>query len=269
LGAAYGVLEEALLVTSWFSPYWMDLGPMAYYGRILDINTVWAEMLTIYHAVFSVTIPILFIELAYPDRRDENWIGRKTLTLLIGVLSALTILGYWLFSTLMNYWTPLPQYLTCIAIMTAFIILARRLPQDWGTHGQKPLPKPALLWLTAAAASLAFFLGFYASPSLVPWPLAMLYGIFLTILIAKFVTRYNWNQKPSNMHILALCSGALTFFLLFAPLQELDKTRTDNTQGMTLVAIATIIALIVLRHKIKQQNKPDNTTQPSTQQQTT
>jgi hypothetical protein len=268
LGAAYGVLEEALLVASWFSPYWMDLGPMAVYGRILDINMVWAEMLTIYHAVFSITIPILFVELAYPNRRNENWIGRKTLILLIGVLSALTVFGYWLFSTLMNYWTPLPQYLIGIAIMITFILLARRLPQDWGTLGQKPLPKPVKLWLVAALTSLAFFLGFYASPSLIPWPLAILYGILLTLLITKFITRYNWKQKPNNMHTLALCYGALTFFLLFAPLQELDKTRTDNRQGMTLVAIATIIALIILRHKIKQQNKPDNTTQPSTQQTT-
>jgi hypothetical protein len=168
----------------------------------------------------------------------------------------------------MNYWTPLPQYLIGIAIMITFILLARRLPQDWGTLGQKPLPKPVKLWLVAALTSLAFFLGFYASPSLIPWPLAILYGILLTLLITKFITRYNWKQKPNNMHTLALCYGALTFFLLFAPLQELDKTRTDNRQGMTLVAIATIIALIILRHKIKQQNKPDNTTQPSTQQTT-
>jgi heme A synthase len=233
---------------------------MAVYGRMLEINMVWAEMLTIYHAVFSITIPILLVELAYPDRRNENWIGKKLLILLVGVLFALTVFGYWLFSTLMNYWTPLPQYLTGIAIMITFIYLARRLPPDWGTHGQKPLPKPAKLWLVTAAASFAFFLGFYSSSSLIPWPLAILYGILLTTIIAKFITRYNWKQKPNNIHVFALCSGALTFFLTFAPLQELDKTRTDNTQGMTLVAIATIIALITLRHKIKQQNNQQQTT---------
>jgi len=74
--------------------------------------------------------------------------------------------------------------------------------------------------------------------------------------------------------LMILClygSGALTFFLIFAPLQELDKTRTDDTQGMTLVAIATIIALIMLRRRIEQQNQPksDNATRPNSQQQTT
>jgi len=263
------VLEEALLVTSWFSPYWMDLGPMAVYGRWLDINWVWAEMLTIYHAVFSITIPIILTELAFSNKRDKSWIGKKLLIMLVGVLTALTIFGTWLFSTLMQYWTPIPQYLFAIVIMIAFIYAARRLPSDWGNHGQKPLPKPLVPWLVAATADIAFFLGFYSSPSLIPWPLAILYGILLTFLITKFITRYNGSEKPTDMHTLALCSGALTFFLIFAPLQELDKTRTDNTQGMTLVAIATIIALIMLRRKIKQQSKPDNATQPNTQKPTT
>jgi hypothetical protein len=263
LGAAYGILEEALLVTSWFSPYWTDLGQMAVYGRWLNINWVWAEMLTIYHAIFSITIPILLVELAYPNRSNESWIGKKLFVLLLGVLTALTVFGCWLFSTLMKYWTPLPQYLLAIAIMIAFIQLARRLPPDWGTHGQKTLPKPITLWLVAATADFAFFLGFYSSPSLIPWPLTLLYGPLLIFLTAKFITRYNWHQKPTDIHTLALCSGALMFFLVFAPLQELDKTRTDNTQGMTLVAIASAIALIILRHKTKQRNKtkPNNTAQ--------
>ena len=84
LGAAYGVLEEGLMVTSWFSPYWADLGPMAVYGRLLGVNWVWAEMLTIYHAVFSITIPILLVELAYPQRCGESWVGKKVFAALNG-----------------------------------------------------------------------------------------------------------------------------------------------------------------------------------------
>jgi hypothetical protein len=168
----------------------------------------------------------------------------------------------------MQYWTPIPQYLLAIALMITFIQLARRLPQDWGNHGQRNLPRPFALWLVAAAVDLAFFLGFYASPTLIPSPLAMLYGPLLIFLTTKFITRYNWKQKNTDIHTLALCSGALTFFLIFAPLQELDRTRVDNTQGITLVAVATIIALITLGYKIEQRNKPkpDNITKPDTQQ---
>ncbi len=255
LGAAYGVLEEGLLVTSWFSPNWADLGLMASYGRWLDVNWVWAEMLTIYHAVFSITIPILLVELAYPQRRHENWVGRKMLAALSALLLAVTVSGLLLFSTLMNYWTPLPHYLFGIAVMLMFAYAARRLPHDWGMHGHKALPKPIVLWVVAAAAGFAFFLGFYSSPYLVPWPVAMLYGPLLVYAMAKLLTRFNWRQNVSDMHVLALCTGALTFFLTFAPLQELDKSRKDVTAGMSLVALAFAIGLIWLGLKTKQRSE--------------
>ncbi|HKZ94391.1 MAG TPA: hypothetical protein VJ249_07420 [Candidatus Bathyarchaeia archaeon] len=262
LGAAYGVLEEGLLVTSWFSPFWVDLGPMAVYGRWLGVNWVWAEMLTIYHAVFSITIPILLVDLACPQRRDESWVGKKVFGALLIVLTAVTVFGVFLFSTMMNYWTPLPQYLFGIAIMLVFVYLARRLPADWGMHGQKALPKTIVLWIVAAVAGFAFFLGFYSSPYLVPWPVAMLYGPLLIFLMFIFLKRFNWGEKASDMHVFALCSGALTFFLVFAPLQELDKSRKDVTAGMSLVALAFAIGLIWLGLKIKQRNKdtPDKWT---------
>ncbi|RJS77070.1 hypothetical protein CW667_04190, partial [Candidatus Bathyarchaeota archaeon] len=71
LGAAYGILEEGLLVKSFFDPYWMDLGILGVYGRWLEVNWVWTEMLIIYHAVFSISIPIILVELAYPERKFE------------------------------------------------------------------------------------------------------------------------------------------------------------------------------------------------------
>lgn len=252
LGAAYGVLEEGLLVTSWFSPYWVDLGPMAAYGRWLGVNWVWAEMLTIYHAVFSITVPILLVELAFPNRRNESWVGKKVLVSILGVLLVLTVFGLWLFSTLMKYWTPLPQYLFGIVAMLALGYSARRLPSEWGMQGQRALSKPIVFWIVSATGSFAFFLGFYSSPFLVPWPLAMLYGLLLIFLTAKFIRRFNWREKASDMHVLGLCSGALTFFFVFAPLQELDKSRKDVTAGMSLVALAFAIGLIWLGLRIRQ-----------------
>src|SRR3977135_2411142 len=42
LGAAYGIIEEALAVKSFFDPGWMDLGTLGVYGRWFDVNWVWA-----------------------------------------------------------------------------------------------------------------------------------------------------------------------------------------------------------------------------------
>lgn len=69
LGAAYAVIEEGLMVASFFNPQWPDIGLLSEYGRWLGVNWIWAVMLTIYHAVYSIAIPIMLVELVYPDRR--------------------------------------------------------------------------------------------------------------------------------------------------------------------------------------------------------
>jgi len=256
LGAAYGVLEEGLMVTSFFSPSWPDLGALGVYGRWLGVNWVWAEMLTIYHAVFSTTVPIILVELAYPQQSQQRWVGNKTFKALIILLGAVTVIGTIGFSNFMQHWTSPTHYLFALALLILFGYAAHKLPNNWGQKGQKQLPRPYKLWIFASLASFAFFLGFWSMPSLIPlWPIAMLYGPLLTILTTKFLKRYNWNHPIKHEYLFALASGALTFFLVFAPLQELDKTRPDNTTGMTLVSLAFIIGLLWLHKRIKY-NKP-------------
>jgi hypothetical protein len=46
LGAAYGIIEEGLMVRSFFSPNWPDLGVLAQYGRWAGVNWIWALQLT-------------------------------------------------------------------------------------------------------------------------------------------------------------------------------------------------------------------------------
>jgi len=251
LGAAYGVLEEGLLVTSWFSPNWPDLGAMSVYGRWLGVNWTWAEMLTIYHAVYSITVPIILVELAFPNRRDQRWVGNKLFATLVIVLCAVTVFGNILFSYMMKYWTPLPQLLFAAALIIFFVYLARKLPANWALQGKKMLPKAKGFWAVATLASFAFFLGFYTLPSVVPWQLLMLYGLLLVFTMARFLKRYNWQEEAHDIHVLALSSGALSFMILFAVLQELDKTRADITTGMSLVALTAAIGLISLWIKVK------------------
>ena len=77
LGAAYGVLEEGLMVCSFFNPKWMDLGQLGIYGRWLGVNWVWAEMLIIFHSVYSITVSVALVELTFPRRSNESWVGEK------------------------------------------------------------------------------------------------------------------------------------------------------------------------------------------------
>jgi len=79
LGAAYGIIEEGLMVKSFFDPNWMDLGILGVYGRWIGVNWIWSVELTIYHSVVSIVIPIVLVELMYPEIRSQSWIKTKTL----------------------------------------------------------------------------------------------------------------------------------------------------------------------------------------------
>ena len=80
LGAAYGIAEEGLMAKSFFDPAWMDLGQLGTYGRWGGVNWVWSVQLTIFHAAFSIGIPMLLVTLMFPARRSSGWNWAPTIT---------------------------------------------------------------------------------------------------------------------------------------------------------------------------------------------
>lgn len=106
-----------------------------------------------------------------------------------------------------------------------------------------------LIWTIGAAGTFTFFFGFWLMPALVPWPIGMLFGPALVLLYTKLLKSYGLKES-SEKHLFALVSGALTFFIVFAPLQELDATRTDNPVGMSFVGLAFLVGLVLLGRRI-------------------
>jgi len=52
------------MVKNFFDPAWTDFGILGNYGGWLGVNWVWSLMLTIYHAVFSIAIPVVLVNTA-------------------------------------------------------------------------------------------------------------------------------------------------------------------------------------------------------------
>ncbi|NWF87629.1 hypothetical protein HXY32_07490 [Candidatus Bathyarchaeota archaeon] len=255
LGAAYGILEEGLMVASFFNPAWIDLGALATYGRWLDVNWVWAVNLTIYHAVYSITIPIVLVELAYPERRNEKWVGNKKLIVVFVILISDVAFGFFLFALFLRYWPPFPQYLLAILVMTLFGFAAYKVPKRLKTDGRRRLPKVLVMWAIGTVATFIFFFSLYSIHALMPvWQIGIFLGPALALFFGKLVSMYDW-KEPNQKHKFALASGALTFFIVFAPLQELDKTRTDNPAGMSLVGLAFLIGLVLLGRRVWKSDK--------------
>ena len=76
LGAAFAIIEEGLMVRSFFDPGWPDLGILASHGRALGVNWVWSLNLIIFHSVYSIVVPNILVGLLFPSSRGEPWMGR-------------------------------------------------------------------------------------------------------------------------------------------------------------------------------------------------
>lgn len=250
LGAAYGILEDGLMTKSYFDPAWVDIGILGSHGRWAGVNWVWGLELTLFHTVVSIAIPILLVELMFPQRRGELWVGKWGLTGLSALLAADVAFGYFFLN---SYSPPLIPYILAVAAVVALVLLAWRLPHPIFSPKKVHVRHPLWFWLMGFTGAIAFFLVFWVLPNtnLPPW-VTMFIGVGLVAPVVWTVMRMSGNGSAwSGVHQLALVAGPLSMFILLAPIQEFDVSRTDNTVGMTLVGVAALLFLIWMWWRVR------------------
>jgi len=252
LGCAYAILEEGLMVASFFNPDWVDLGALRGFGRAMEVNWVWAVELTIYHAFFSVAVPVLMTELMYPDRKAEPWLSGRGFKLASAALALDVAGGLLLFGRMLNYYPPVPQYLLFAVVAALFVREASRLPSDWLRRGTRPMRRPVYYTVLSLATVLVSGLIFGATPNVsrafyAP-ALVIVAEVLLIFAVVRHLRGFNW-RKARRSHLLGLVSGAVLFFVAITPVHELDATRVDDASGMMLVGacFAALLAYMWLR----------------------
>jgi hypothetical protein len=111
-----------------------------------------------------------------------------------------------------------------------------------------------LLGFIIFAVTAFFFIGMNIAPSILPTqPLAgiILSYALLAIVLASIVTLFFRNTAITWSHHLAAVWGALLFFALLGPLQELDASRSDDTSGMAIVGLGVVLFLVLLTISVR------------------
>ena len=212
LGLAYGVLEEGVMVKSWISPEWMDLGDMAWFGRWGGMNWVWAEMLTLFHAVISIYIAILLVHLLFPGRRHEPWLVGRGLRWVsawfVGVV-AIGIVGFPPFPP------PAAQFLFVVMLTLFLVALAWRLPARLPLPARRETPSPSAFVALGAAWSWGLFLGFWSSPStgLHAAAVMAIMAAHSAVVGLLLVWMSGGGAAWRDRHRLAFAAGVLSFLL--------------------------------------------------------
>ncbi len=247
LGLAYGIYEEGLVVRSFFDPTWSDLGVLAEYGRYLGVNWVWALELSIFHAVISIMIPIMLVEMLFPAHRDVPWLNRSGL-----ILFALFLLSTLAMGPLLGMHASPLALAGSVMVIGLLLLLAHRWPARI-RDGDGMRRGFVAGWFTFLGfmGAVGWLIAIFVLPgSGVPAPVDLFFGALWPPLIAGLVWvpgRRGWGDRQQW----GLVAGILLLFIFLAFIAEADNAaRSDNTAGMAFVGLAFLGFLTGLGVKI-------------------
>ena len=251
LGMAYGIFEEGVVIRSFFDPTWMDLGLLATYGRWAGVNWIWSVGLTVYHAVISISIPIILVELIFPKVREERWLGKTGFVLAGIIFFAVSLLGP-VFGMKV---TILGMVLSILSILI-FGFAAYKIPKDLSNNKETDPKKPILIYLVSLVLMTGLVFGMYGMPALNLSPIitfAFLGALpWLGIGTYQYFGWSGWKE----IHYWSCMFGLITPWLFLGIVSELDNVnRPDNTSGMILVTLLTLFFIDLLGLVITKRKK--------------
>ncbi|MFH0760860.1 MAG: hypothetical protein V2A67_05100 [Bacteroidota bacterium] len=244
LAIAYGVYEEAIVIRSVFNPDWMELGILKPY-YVLGVNWTYSEMLIHFHVLISIAASIMLVEMLYPDRRKERWLGNKGLTVCIIGL-ALWLPAGWMMT---DFAPPVTGYILSCLAFAVLVIAACYIPVGVRAPVHKHPPHPVFFLLLGFMNMTLFFVSVYVLPEYMTPPLLLsIIGlIFLDALTLWLLLRWSGNGAGWNdWHRLAWVSGGLGFFILYNISSDMEAFT-----GRSIVSALTIVGLILISARVK------------------
>lgn len=217
LGAAYGIVEEGLAVHTFFLTGGAPVGLLGSFGRWGGVNTVWALGLTAFHAVYSIALPILLVELMYPETRGARFLDGR-MTYLVGA-------GYVGMVALFAEVTPgspsTALFATFLGLALILVSIARTIPRDFLHARAGPTSAPPWTFVIAGLTFMSSWLIVgLGGPGLIgSAPLAL--GLLVAIGAATlgFVLRYAGTMDNRRAKFW-FAAGMLGFFVFWDVILE-------------------------------------------------
>jgi hypothetical protein len=251
LGVAFGIVEEGLALESLFNPSLFNAGDLG--GRALGINWVWAQWTLGYHAVWSISIPILLTELVFSARRSEPWLGRAGL-ITAGVFYVLGVLAFsaiFRFVVAPGFVAPTIPFTIAVLGVVGLVALALWRPVgSVGARRSKPVrgaPSPWLVGLLAFVATGAWFVPLLDLPDTLrtgTWVLVpTLPALVTATVVAVLFGRWSAPERPwTDLQRLALAMGVLPASVLYGFFYVTADSLVDRTGQ----AVASVVAMVLL-----------------------
>lgn len=223
MGAAYGILEEGIALSTLFNSQASPVGELGYYGHYLGVNWIWLSGILSVHMIFSISLPILLLGLALPETKTKEFLNSKR-----KIAGPFAILGVDVFALFLvvlqgeHFWMGWTIFLMSFAVIGILLALSYYAP----TNVLIPKHETATIGRKAAGVSGAAFyssiliveFGGIASglPPLLVFPAV----IFVQSLFLFFVMR-NIGQVGNERNLIAFAIGLIMPIALFGLLSQI------------------------------------------------
>ncbi|MEU6711447.1 hypothetical protein ABZ897_08175 [Nonomuraea sp. NPDC046802] len=254
LGAAYGIVEEGLALQALTSP--TIYGVAGWAPRILGLNSAYTELNIPYHAVFSVALPILLVDLIVPALRDRPYLGRTGLVVagVVFVLGALVLRWTTAFID-PGYQAPPAALAAFVLAIAVLVLLALRFAPRPPSAVPRTIPAPPVVACLAGVVAfgylaLLFPFGDARHPAftqggwvVVPMVAAALLAVVAGVLLRRWTAHGGWRDR----HSLALASGALVAHTVFGVIANGENTTDRVSLAALGVVMVGLLALLARR----------------------
>lgn len=250
LAIAYGIIEEGLTTKALFNPNWADVGVYANYGTFLGILIPWSIVLLTFHATLSTLIPILIVDLTWPEYKKINLIGKRGLVLTFIGLISIVLLGMRFMGTMVDG-KMIPYYPNPFLLFGSFILIIFLIYLGYHFRSKRAISEQKIFSpILFAIIGFLFMLAF----TIIPHQLAqakismsILIGYQILIILGGLIFSYYYllNKNITDTHLVSLIFGSLMYWIMFAVFLELN-----GVFGMSVVGIISFIILMIWKKKM-------------------
>jgi len=252
LGFAFGIILECLLLQSAFNPHFLNLDIS--YGRLWGVNWAWSEIIITNHSIWSISIPILFAELIFLERKSQPWLNKIG----IGVFVVLFLLGsygfYTVFYKMSGFTTSWVHYTASGLLAFGIILIATKLKVKPKVKYRFKTPSTKVIGVISLVVSLFWLnllsLVFQKEAGVPPW-LIELMGIILLFGFLFFIL--GWiNSKWNDIQRFSLACGTLYAGMLFGLIILIEsKNNLDIICQICFILLASILFDLLRKSLLK------------------
>lgn len=253
LGVAYGITEECLTLQTVFNT--IILGNNFTYGRWIGVNWVWAMCIIVYHAIWSITIPIFLAELLFPEKKDKGWLNKTGIVITSALFLLTSVAFFHFFHKMSGFIAPFSHFLVAAILVVFFVILSFYIPVNLKIAERFKRTKPVVAGIISFVAGILWFvfLTMAFRPNSGINPLVVLSsGVFIVLLIIILVFSWspsNWSVR--NSFFLA-CGGMYASMLFgFVTLYQINNKLDYMVQLCAIVIVSILLTWLYWRRVAK------------------